>query len=390
MNSIPQNLPPYDDFLSMLSQYAESIKKSKGDWFDTYLRRFNIYNAVIFNPPPDRTISEIKSQAVGYYPIFEEYFTRASSEGYLEPVEPIKEGDINYKYSVTPKLTAKFSTQEKLYTPIYTHKSKLPFEALEDIVIEALEFMQSNYVREKVDDRKVNIVIKIGNEKTYKNVAILNLYKITSGSKIKLNTGEAIGVRSKVIGSLIRNVYGLPINVQERAKLLGQSTLEFVKTLVEAQEKAIDNVLLLPGLIQPAINTTQWVALHSTGVTKSVDAEEILKDPKTTSEYVETLVRLRKGINAISSEITTTTTATLSQSKTDNKQEPWEQIPDSGWNRQAVKLLWAGFTDPEIAEKIDPDLSSKTVTNKLSFLRRMYPKFVPTRKELKKLGYSGY
>ena len=61
---------------------------------------------------------------------------------------------------------------------------------------------------------------------------------------------------------------------------------------------------------------------------------------------------------------------------------PWEDIPDHRWDRKAVQMLWEGYQDPQIAKKLD--VSSKTVTNRLSFLRQLYPDCVPTRDELRK------
>jgi hypothetical protein len=54
------------------------------------------------------------------------------------------------------------------------------------------------------------------------------------------------------------------------------------------------------GLIGSAISTAQWVALNMTSDTKSLDTQEILKDRDKTAEYVERMVRVEKGINAIS------------------------------------------------------------------------------------------
>ena len=63
--------------------------------------------------------------------------------------------------------------------------------------------------------------------------------------------------------------------------------------------------------------------------------------------------------------------------------DPWDRIPDHRWDRRAVKCLWEGLTDPEIAKTLD-GLDAKTVTNRLSTLRRLYPDHVPTRGELRK------
>ena len=60
--------------------------------------------------------------------------------------------------------------------------------------------------------------------------------------------------------------------------------------------------------------------------------------------------------------------------------KPWERIPDHSWDRAAVKMLFDGYTDPEIAEKLH--VSAKTVTNKLSALRGLYPQIVLKREEI--------
>jgi DNA-binding NarL/FixJ family response regulator len=63
-------------------------------------------------------------------------------------------------------------------------------------------------------------------------------------------------------------------------------------------------------------------------------------------------------------------------------EDPWNKSPDSKWDRKAVKMLWEGNKDPEIANELN--VVSKTVTNKLSSLRQQYPDLVPTRDELRK------
>jgi hypothetical protein len=57
--------------------------------------------------------------------------------------------------------------------------------------------------------------------------------------------------------------------------------------------------------------------------------------------------------------------------------EPWEQIDDEGWNRLAVRLWWQGLNNQSIANQITREhnlegLSSKTVRNRISKLRRKY------------------
>ena len=62
---------------------------------------------------------------------------------------------------------------------------------------------------------------------------------------------------------------------------------------------------------------------------------------------------------------------------------PWENIPDYRWDRDAVRGLWEGLTSKEIADRLSSGLNAKTVTNRLSVLRKQYPKYVPIRDHLK-------
>lgn len=64
---------------------------------------------------------------------------------------------------------------------------------------------------------------------------------------------------------------------------------------------------------------------------------------------------------------------------------PWEQIPDHGWDRIAVELLWTGYSDPYIAVRVGGGIASKTVTNRLSMLRQQYPELVPRRDRLRQM-----
>ena len=76
--------------------------------------------------------------------------------------------------------------------------------------------------------------------------------------------------------------------------------------------------------------------------------------------------------------------------------EPWNEIPDHGYDRLMVEMLHEGYTDPEIANRVGKD--SKTIRNRLSILRGKYgSEIVPRRASLKerwksgqKSGHSGY
>jgi hypothetical protein len=60
----------------------------------------------------------------------------------------------------------------------------------------------------------------------------------------------------------------------------------------------------------------------------------------------------------------------------------WEKIADYKWDRLAVKMLYEGYTSPEIASKIG-NLTAKTVDNRLSVLRSQY-NFIETREEIER------
>lgn len=64
--------------------------------------------------------------------------------------------------------------------------------------------------------------------------------------------------------------------------------------------------------------------------------------------------------------------------------QPWGMIPDYRWDRVAVKGLWEGLTDAEIAVTLADVDAAKTITNRLSLLRKQFPDCVPTRDALRK------
>jgi hypothetical protein len=101
---------------------------------------------------------------------------------------------------------------------------------------------------------------------------------------------------------------------------------------------------------------------------------------------------LEDGLEPIQTPVNKEAISDLAQVATsiqNNELEPklnaWEQIPDHKWDRLAVRLLWEEYQDPEIRDKIDKRLTSKTITNRLSVLRQQFPKLVPTREQLKRL-----
>lgn len=71
-----------------------------------------------------------------------------------------------------------------------------------------------------------------------------------------------------------------------------------------------------------------------------------------------------------------------SSPEADTPLEPWTKIGQSK-KREAVRLLWEGLQDPEIADKLG--VASKTVSNWFSELRGVYgPEIVPTRDDLRR------
>ena len=73
--------------------------------------------------------------------------------------------------------------------------------------------------------------------------------------------------------------------------------------------------------------------------------------------------------------------------RTADTRKPWENIPSIGWNRKAVELWHAGYTSREIVDKIDRDLTPKTILNVISNLRRIYgTEVVPERRSKSRPG----
>lgn len=68
--------------------------------------------------------------------------------------------------------------------------------------------------------------------------------------------------------------------------------------------------------------------------------------------------------------------------------KPWKIIPDNYWDRIAVEMWCQGHTNKEIAQRVY--VQPKTVTNKISSLRRMYPQAnIPTDEERRKSMIRG-
>ena len=67
--------------------------------------------------------------------------------------------------------------------------------------------------------------------------------------------------------------------------------------------------------------------------------------------------------------------------------EVWERIADYKWDRLAVRMLYEGYTSPEIASTIGTVIA-KTVDNRLSALRSQYD-FIETREEIERQKRPG-
>jgi len=64
--------------------------------------------------------------------------------------------------------------------------------------------------------------------------------------------------------------------------------------------------------------------------------------------------------------------------------QPWLQVPDYLWDRQALELWWNGLTMPEIAARLG--YTEKTIRNRFSTLRAIHgTDTVPTADRLRKL-----
>lgn len=73
----------------------------------------------------------------------------------------------------------------------------------------------------------------------------------------------------------------------------------------------------------------------------------------------------------------------LPESHQIQKRQPWEAIPDHLWDRLAVKLWCSGYTNQEIAQRVK--VHPRTITNRISELRRRYPAAaIPTQEQRKK------
>lgn len=60
--------------------------------------------------------------------------------------------------------------------------------------------------------------------------------------------------------------------------------------------------------------------------------------------------------------------------------KPWMLLPDVGWDREAVERWWRQEPAEQIAAACD--VTSKSIVNRLSVLRKQYPKLVPLKKDL--------
>jgi hypothetical protein len=115
----------------------------------------------------------------------------------------------------------------------------------------------------------------------------------------------------------------------------------------------------------------------------------VYADPEYLNEMTKQWNRLREELSAqgwivspaVAAQPDAAPPAELS---TDDGAQPdvWEKIPDYKWDRLAVKMLYEGYTSPEIASKIGT-VTAKTVDNRLSVLRSQYD-FIETREAIER------
>ena len=89
------------------------------------------------------------------------------------------------------------------------------------------------------------------------------------------------------------------------------------------------------------------------------------------SSMPEALAPIWERVKAELSRLGLVTEAEPVQAKrAENGPRPWENIPDHGWNREAVKMIWDGYNGVEIARKLC--VAHKTVLNRISDLRNIH------------------
>lgn len=106
----------------------------------------------------------------------------------------------------------------------------------------------------------------------------------------------------------------------------------------------------------------------------------VMREGAATASYKSPLVSHKATADKPTGNSNQTTRTEAILERVDSE-KPWEMIPDNNWDRAAVRGLWEGKEDPEIAKSLS--VAPKSVTNRLSNLRRLYPSYVPTRAELR-------
>ncbi len=79
--------------------------------------------------------------------------------------------------------------------------------------------------------------------------------------------------------------------------------------------------------------------------------------------------------------------ATIPDKDPDYSKEPWMQIPNQNWHREAIKLRWEGLIVPDISTKLRSmgyEVEPSTIHNVFTKLRKKYPKALPYKIERKK------
>ena len=96
---------------------------------------------------------------------------------------------------------------------------------------------------------------------------------------------------------------------------------------------------------------------------------QVIDDRETTRETARVLLSSGRGLSTEDARV-----EGIERAANDEPVEspPWEYIREHSWDRTAVQMLWEGFSDPEIAERLR--VSPKRITNRFSALRRQFPK----------------
>jgi hypothetical protein len=112
------------------------------------------------------------------------------------------------------------------------------------------------------------------------------------------------------------------------------------------------------------------------------------KQSPAVEQFVEKLLsELRKRAKVVVIEERPSSSTESANLEEQNK-EPWKEIEDHGWDRQALELWWNGYTAKEIAQKVGRNITPVTVTNRISALRTKHGENIVPKDEGRKRGHS--